>query len=904
MTPLYRSYLLSVVLLLTLVPAAMASAPQAPMPAVRNSGGTVTFELTLPAYEITRDDAGFDVIAVPGFVLSTAPGEPMLPHRVYNVAVPPEADPDSLQVEIVEQSVTTLAGPYNLREGTPYEISVADGGDAGGTPPAYAMARAADSADFVTLLPPGQLRKWRFARLDFAPFRFDAETGELTVATRVSVRITYSADMVLSAADSALLQDDVMDDVAAELLDNYAVAAEWYQDGSQQELVTSGSTYDYVILTTNAIVAGSAVLDDFVAHKEGRGHSVLVVTESAYGSLSGPSPNGTAEKIRQWLKNNYLSYGIEYVLLIGNPNPASGDVPMKLCWPRKNATTYTDYRDAPTDAFYADLTGNWDLDGDGYYGEWSQDTATGGVDFANEVYVGRIPVYSAAYGTLDDILQKTIDYENELAPAAWRASALLPMSFGTTSYDGAPLAEQMMDDYLDDAGYASWTQYQQGSGACGLNSSYSSNQELRGGTVVRNRWAANDYGLVLWWGHGSETLAAVGCDGCWDGTLFSTSDATYLDDAHPAFVYQNSCLNGYPEYSTNLQYALLKNGAVTTVGATRVSWFSTVVGYGNFDGSPSNAGIGYEYAGRLTLGDQPAGKALANTRASLTASADAWLMNFYVFNLYGDPSTALSSTKVLQVTGTALNASGAGIANVTVGFGGTPADVLTDSNGYYSQSGFDNATYTVTFSKDGYTFSPQLTQITIAGDDVTQNTTGYRVVARHPTFSDDFESGTLGSAWAVETDYEGRVRVAGSYPHAGSWSMLLDDSVANSTYSHAAAVLPLNLFLCTDATLRFWWRGFGSTSHADDGVFFSDDDGETWTRVYAFSGGATTYQQVDIDLLDTLSTLGLDANWRFRLKFQFYGNEPAGTDGYAIDDVVTTATVGGNRTFLPIVENE
>ena len=107
---------------------------------------------------------------------------------------------------------------------------------------------------------------------------------------------------------------------------------------------------------------------------------------------------------------------------------------------------------------------------------------------------------------------------------------------------------------------------QQGGGACSLNSTYSSDQELRGGTIVRDRWAANDYGLVLWWGHGSQTTAAVGCETCWDGNLFSTSYTSYLDDDHPAMVFQCSCNNGYPENTGNLQYSLLKKGAISTVG--------------------------------------------------------------------------------------------------------------------------------------------------------------------------------------------------------------------------------------------------------------------------------------------------------------------------------------------------
>jgi hypothetical protein len=623
----------------------------APPEGSQDSGLTLTLES--PPFEIVRQQ-GLDTIQVgagqpgDGYSLAGSPGEALLPRRVYNVAVPPNADLGSLRIEVVEAQVIDLPGVYRLATAVP-DMTSADGREALG----YGTDGQPAGASWVRLLPAGQMRKWRFARVEFSPLRYDPASGALSAAQKLTLRLSYDLSSQ-TPAGSALLGDRVLDDVAQQILVNYDAAQGWYslnadtaptQDvGHPRTLDQPAVVYDYVIVTTNAIEAGSSYLDDFIAHKQSRGYSVLTVTEDEYGSLSGQSPNGTAEKIRKWLQDHYVEYSIRYVLLIGNPDPddpssgsdSVGDVPMKMCWPRQG---YGSYEESPTDAFYADLTGNWNLDGDTYFGEWADYAAAGGVDFGYEVIVGRIPVYGGDTAALDAILAKTVDYESE-ANSSWRKNALLPMSFSTSTYDGAPLAEQMMDDYLDGAGFSSWTQYQQGSGACALDSAYESDQELRGGTVVRDRWAANDYGLVLWWGHGSSTGAAVGCDYCWDGTLFGSSYTSSLDDDHPAFVYQNSCLNGYPEVTGNLQYALLKQGAVTTVGATRVSWFNTGVGYGSFDGSTTNSGIGYEYASRL-MQEQSAGEALHNTKASMAPGSTTRLMNFYDFGLYGDPSVRL-----------------------------------------------------------------------------------------------------------------------------------------------------------------------------------------------------------------------------------------------------------------------
>ena len=608
---------------------------------------TITLTLQTPPYQILEDGDGFDTIRMEGFELTGTPGAPALPHKVYQVAVPPTIAADSVRLEILDAQMAQLSGTYHLKSATP-DLASWDTADDRGAYQSTDLPLSDGTADLVRLLPPGQLRKWRFVRLEFSPVRYDVASGELSLATQVTVRISYDHSQAVSGM--AALQDTVMDDVAKESFVNYYTAQEWYRavGGLDEPAVV----YDYVIITTNAIEAGSSKLASFTIHKQDMGYGVLTVTEDEYGSLEGQSPNGTSEKIRKWLQNNYIGYAIEYVLLIGNPDPddpssggdSVGDVPMKMCWPRRGASD--GYQEAPTDHFYADLTGNWDLDGDGYFGEWGDDYGpSGGVDFAQEVTVGRIPVYDGDFSALDDILQKTIDYENGSTGSGWRTSALLPMSFGDAAYDGAPLAQQMIDDYLDPGGYSHWTQYQQGSGACGLDSSYASDQELRGDTVVRDRWTANDYGLAVWWGHGSWTSAAVGYSGCWDGTLFQSSYASSLDDGHPSFVYLNSCLNGYPEYAGNLQYALLQHGGIGTVSATRVSWFNTGVGYGEFDGSTTNSGIGYEFARRLVQ-DQTAGDAIYNTKASMMPPMSTRLMNFYDFNLYGDPSVSLLSVKV------------------------------------------------------------------------------------------------------------------------------------------------------------------------------------------------------------------------------------------------------------------
>jgi len=622
---------------------------------------SISLTLEPGPYEIRTDKDGIDRIIMQGYTPIGSPGDPELPVKVFNLLVPSDIDWNSLRLEVKESRKEPLSGNYRIAAGSPDQGN----GEASGAEEILDWGRKekaivdgknikvydADSYfpdRFAELLPYSQLRKYRFARVAFRPFRYNPVSGSLVLIKETTVFLHFQRAAGTSGDHASLPfisgRDKVMDHLASGLFQNYTEVRKDYELPAGALLKSdTGESFNYVIITSSAVVSESSGLAAFIAHKASLGHLVKVVTELDFLPLTGQQPNHRAEKIRQWLIDNYQAYGIEYVLLIGDPSPyeeGEGDVPMKMCWPRLGAGSH---ESAPTDAFYADLTGNWDWDGDGYYGEWSDYASLGGVDFSMEVWVGRIPVYNGNISALDDILEKIITYENA-EDRNWRMNVLLPMSFSTVSYNGASLGEQMKDDFLAFRGYDPWTMYQQGSDACGLDSFYDSDEELRGDSVSL-RWAGTAYGIVSWWGHGSISSAQVGADNCWDGALFSSYQTQYLDDSRPAFTFQCSCKNGTPESPYNLQYKLLEKGGIATVSATRLSWFNSGVGYGSFDGSATNSGIGYEYVERLSRA-LPAGRALFEAKLAVVPNIglnQTRLMNLYVFNLYGDPSLGIGT---------------------------------------------------------------------------------------------------------------------------------------------------------------------------------------------------------------------------------------------------------------------
>jgi hypothetical protein len=313
---------------------------------------------------------------------------------------------------------------------------------------------------------------------------------------------------------------------------------------------------------------------------------------------------------------------------------------MKRCWPR---LAEDNNWMAPTDYFYADLTGNWDLNADGFFGDYGGDRGTGGVDFLNEVYVGRIPVYPGA--SLDSVLAKIITYGTS-SDIAWRGNFMLPLSYSDKDTDGAYLGEAMINEYIAPSGMSYHRLYMQGTLCADADSSFTSEEELVDGATLAC-WNSNQYGMVLWWGHGSETEAALGYGGCGWGTIINSSGASSLDDTHPSFVFQCSCNNGTPEATDNLGTALLYNGAITTVSASRVSFYKIGPWNNDYQYYADNASIGYYYAQILALENRTAAEALFMTKSDMGAGLNgkwedgaSW-MNLFDFNLYGDPSTQL-----------------------------------------------------------------------------------------------------------------------------------------------------------------------------------------------------------------------------------------------------------------------
>ncbi|MFX0062686.1 MAG: C25 family cysteine peptidase, partial [Candidatus Hermodarchaeota archaeon] len=591
-----------------------------------------------------------------GWVFGGLPGAPQLPMRSYRILLPPNTNPASIKINLIKDTLVKLAGEYYFAP-APFPVALTAEGEFVSRTTDLSYLYQEDAlypSEIIQFFTVEQMRDAVLARFNHYPCQYNPIKREVIEHRDVQVSISWRV-RENTQVDPLTLK--FLNNIG-ETIDNLAEMLPLYETKMFATTASLPSQVgsSYVIITTNAIEANSQKLDDFVGYKQALGFTVQVITEDEYGIATGKQ---RALNIRSWLQSHYVSDSIEYVLLVGNPDPdqedtsdSYGDVPMLMCWPRRSENSY---KESPTDYFYADLTGNWDTDSDSYYGEYGDDS---GVDFGAEVYVGRIPVYNTEYSALDTILQGIIDHH--VNAGSEKTNVLLPMAISNYANednssddrtDGLDCPEEVWDNILSPIGGMTDTVMYERSGLDPVNTSaFHYDMPLNNSNVIDEM--NNGHGAVFWWGHGNSAGAYRKYWSSDDGDLVPESgemtsaaflrstDMLLLETDQPCFTYQSSCNNGEPEETNNLGYALLNRGAaVSTVSASRVSWYAIGTWSSSFPGLYSdNTGLGYYYIRNLLRYNQPAGAALFSAKSSggTLWGGSSW-MNKMDFNLYGDP---------------------------------------------------------------------------------------------------------------------------------------------------------------------------------------------------------------------------------------------------------------------------
>ena len=153
-------------------------------------------------------------------------------------------------------------------------------------------------------------------------------------------------------------------------------------------------------------------------------------------------------------------------------------------------------------------------------------------------------------------------------------------------------------------------------------------------------------------------------------------------------------------------------------------------------------------------------------------------------------------------------------------------------------------------------------------------------------YATGFEDGALDRFWEIRSsDPAGRIQVTTAHsPHRGQYHLTMDVSSAG-TFSTNEAWLRLNLEEQAQVRLRFWWKEFSDENHGKDGVFLSDDGGDSFVKVHALTGGRKRWKRVVLDIDEMAAANGLRLTGTFVFKFQQRDNHGIAKDGFAFDDI-------------------
>jgi hypothetical protein len=647
------------------------------------------YSVELPAKNVTIENVDGKAV-FHGMSTYGKPGQPSLP--VYNVTflLPPGTDPADVAVAVQNPITKELAEDLYVAPAFPPMTS--DTVATGEYP--KDMSVYGNGANFpgawtgtVTF---GKLRQYQLADVAVNPCMYNPVTKKIKMLTGGTLVLTIKNQTVVDQKKSILNgtqritnQIDLTNEAFLQkLIANPEAIAGYATESRNSTLQSETATLPgYVIITTNAIANASNQLQNFINQKNSQGYNVILAKESTWGGGTG---DVAAERIRTWLRNTYASNNVKYVLLIGNPDPQTGDVPMKLTYPL--FTTPSGYAAVavPTDFYYAELTSNsWDSYADGAIGTFNDYSSSGGPDKYAEVAVGRIPYYGTITD-LDKILAKSITYANA-TDCGWRKKILLPMVPSDDVSPGFPLGERIKTDFCMPNQWSYFRLYDERNTSSGYPIadvvSMLPPPESRSCTEpkVLDAWTSDAFGLVVWFTHGFDTYAV---------DVFSSQNTVNLSDSRPSMTFQNSCNNAWPEEPNNLAYKILLNGGITTIGATRVSFYSFA--QTEFANTSTNAGLAYGYAQRIIADGKASGDSLIETYALTGSGFDAFSWwNVVVFNLYGCPDLALNIPADMPAAPTYLKATATSPSSVTLQW----TDNATTETGYKVESAQNGGTY-------------------------------------------------------------------------------------------------------------------------------------------------------------------------------------------------------------------
>ncbi|MBN2565741.1 MAG: hypothetical protein JXB46_08520, partial [Candidatus Eisenbacteria bacterium] len=526
-----------------------------------------------------RDDleivarGSYQELSIEGCVNLGEVGTPALPVQVLRFVVPSDMRVSDVVLSDLEE--LELPGTFRV---LPVQPEVPTGGEPVWADPDLSVYDhdAPYPAQRVRYLGEGYLGGYRVAAVAFYPLQYAPRSGRLTLASSFSIELELdgSEDQSLPRHRVTARSDDLYRGLVSRLVvnpDDVDLAGPRTPLTTDSELQgflprytpsLEGSAVEYVIITSSEF---ESQFTSFAEWKTRQGIPAVVRTVSWINSEY-PGGVDSAERVRMFIQDAYESWGAIYVLLAGDTDV----VPARFA-----KSLYSGGDMIPADIYYSCLDGDWNGDGDSYFGEGfaGGDAPGDSADFYPDVFVGRAPVNTAV--EVETFISKCHAYMEAPDPVFTArdlilAEVLFPYDWveGYYSFDGASdVMEPMMDLFPDDIHLARL---------------YANTAEFPDATNLNTVTALDSlqagYNLTFHVGHANKDILRAGT-----GNYMSMSDISALSGGidKSSFIWLLNCTAAAIDYDCIAERAILNpHGAgVGVFGSTRLEFPGTSKDY-------------------------------------------------------------------------------------------------------------------------------------------------------------------------------------------------------------------------------------------------------------------------------------------------------------------------------------
>ena len=313
-------------------------------------------------------------------------GEPMLPYHQVAMMLPPGEKAVSISIE--GENLAVLPGTYELMpQQSMQPLSKGPDGIFLKNEQLYHSDINYPSTPVGHLIN-SYLNGYSFALSTFTPVIYNPARKTVSYYQKVTVKIVTAPDDQARLA----LKNLTASENALKRVRLFAQNPEMMNQYPHKSALKSN--YKILILTTNQFVAGFQPL---LIYYNSIGKMVQVVPVESLSSFPGQD---MAEKMRNFIIQEYQANGIEHVILGGDAEliPYRG----MYCYVI-SGSGYEDYN-IPADIYFSALDGNWNTNGDNKWGEPGED------DLLPEISVGRMSFSDATEQA--HMVHKSISYQS------------------------------------------------------------------------------------------------------------------------------------------------------------------------------------------------------------------------------------------------------------------------------------------------------------------------------------------------------------------------------------------------------------------------------------------------------------------------------------------------------------